>query len=39
MSDRVILASGSPIRRQLLERAGLVFEAKPVSVDEAAIRD
>jgi septum formation protein len=39
MYERVILASGSPIRRQLLERAGLVFEAMPVAVDEAAIRD
>ncbi|TCP40290.1 Maf family protein [Rhodovulum marinum] len=39
MSDRVILASGSPIRRQLLERAGLVFEVMPAPVDEDAIRD
>lgn len=39
MSQHVILASGSPIRRQLLERAGLVFEVLPVRVDEAAIRD
>ncbi|MGC9418321.1 MAG: Maf family protein [Rhodovulum sp.] len=39
MSDRVILASGSPIRRKLLERAGLAFEVMPVSVDETAIRD
>lgn len=39
MSQRVILASGSPIRRQLLERARLAFEVLPASVDEAAIRD
>ncbi|GAA0297288.1 Maf family protein [Rhodovulum strictum] len=38
MNERVILASGSPIRRELLERAGLVFEVMPVAVDEAAIR-
>lgn len=38
MSDRVILASGSAIRRQLLTRAGLVFEAMPARVDEDAIR-
>ncbi|TCO73429.1 Maf family protein [Rhodovulum euryhalinum] len=39
MSQRVILASASPIRRQLLEQAGLVFEVMPAAVDEAAIRD
>jgi len=39
MSQRVILASGSPIRRHLLETAGLAFEVMPAAVDEAAIRE
>lgn len=38
MTQRVILASGSAIRRQLLTQAGLRFEVMPPSVDEAAIR-
>jgi len=38
MSDRVVLASGSPVRRQLLERAGVPLEVVPAHVDEAAIR-
>lgn len=31
---RLILASGSPARRELLERAGYPFEVKPANVDE-----
>ncbi|MBN2907319.1 MAG: septum formation protein Maf [Rhodobacteraceae bacterium] len=39
MSQPVILASGSSIRRDLLERAGLEFEVLPAKVDEEAIRN
>lgn len=39
MSDRIVLASGSQIRRELLRNAGLDVEVKPVKVDEAMIRD
>ncbi|QYU66338.1 Maf family protein [Leptolyngbya sp. 15MV] len=35
----LVLASASPARRGLMERAGLVFEAVPAAVDEAAIKD
>ncbi|TCP61133.1 septum formation protein [Rhodovulum bhavnagarense] len=38
MAQRIILASGSVIRRQLLARSGLVFDAVPARVDEEAIR-
>jgi septum formation protein len=31
---RLILASGSPARRELLERAGFPFEVRPAGVDE-----
>ncbi|MBM4072189.1 MAG: septum formation protein Maf [Planctomycetes bacterium] len=31
---RLILASGSPARRELLERAGHAFEVQPANVDE-----
>src|SRR6516165_6582745 len=31
---RLILASGSPARRDLLTRAGLTFEVMPASIDE-----
>jgi septum formation protein len=34
----LILASSSSARRRLLERAGLVFQAVPAAVDEAAIK-
>lgn len=34
----LILASSSPIRRQLLSAAGVEFEAIPPAVDEAAIK-
>lgn len=35
---RLILASASPIRSQLLTRAGLAHEALPARIDEEAIR-
>lgn len=35
---RLILASQSAIRRQLLQNAGLVFESLPVRIDEDTIR-
>ena len=37
--SRVVLASGSPIRAELLKRAGVPFEVEVASVDEAEIRD
>lgn len=36
---RIILASGSQSRRQLLEGAGVVFDVVPADVDERALRD
>jgi septum formation protein len=39
---RLILASGSAARRELLERAGIAFEVRPANVDEptgAGVRD
>lgn len=39
MADRVILASGSAIRRSLLENAGVPFTVETKPVDEAAIRE
>ena len=36
---RLILASQSPSRRQLLQAVGLEFEAMPAAVDEATIRE
>ncbi len=38
-TGRVVLASGSEIRRRLLENAGVTFETRPAKVDEEAIRD
>ncbi|MBI1217027.1 MAG: septum formation protein Maf [Rhodobacteraceae bacterium] len=38
MTVPLILASASPIRAELLRRAGLSVEAMPARVDEAAIR-
>ena len=38
MSD-LILASTSPIRRQILENAGLTVDQRPARVDEDAIRE
>jgi septum formation protein len=34
LPPRLILASGSPARRELLERAGITFEVKPAAIDE-----
>ena len=34
---RLVLASGSPRRRQLLEQLGLEIEVRPAAVDEAAL--
>ncbi|MBF9029332.1 septum formation protein Maf [Rhodobacterales bacterium HKCCE3408] len=36
---RLVLASGSTIRADLLTRIGLTFEVMPARIDEAAIRD
>lgn len=40
MSDapRLVLASGSAARRQMMEQAGLSFEVQPASIDEAAVK-
>jgi septum formation protein len=37
--SRVVLASASPIRAELLKRAGIGFEIEVAAIDEAAIRD
>lgn len=37
MSPRLILASGSPRRRSLLEGLGLTFVVRPVAVDESPL--
>ena len=37
-NPRLVLASGSRFRRQLLEAAGLVFDVDPADIDEAALR-
>jgi septum formation protein len=37
MAPRIILASGSSFRRNLLENAGIDFEAIPASIDERAV--
>ncbi|MBK1634870.1 Maf family protein [Rhodovulum adriaticum] len=39
MSQRIVLASGSPIRRHLLQQAHLDFDVIPARVDEDAIRN
>lgn len=39
MTERIILASGSDIRRQLLERAGVAVEIVPARIDEAALKE
>ena len=39
MSQPLILASGSPIRAQLLTQAGLAFEVVRARVDEEMVRD
>lgn len=38
MHRRIVLASGSAIRRSLLENAGLTIETIPARIDEEAIR-
>ena len=38
-SQSIILASASPVRRELLERAGLVFDVEVSGVDEKVVRD
>lgn len=38
-ATRLILASGSPARRSLLEAAGLIFDVRPADIDEASIRN
>ena len=38
-APKLILASGSPARRALLQAAGLRFTVCPAAVDEAAIKD
>lgn len=35
----LVLASASPVRRMLLERAGLRFDVEPSTVDEDAVRE
>lgn len=39
MNSDLVLASGSPIRRTLLENAGLRVVVSPARVDEATLRD
>lgn len=39
MGRTVILASASPVRQDLLGRAGLAFEVIPARIDEQAIKD
>ena len=37
MSETIVLASGSPFRRKMLEDAGLAIEAVPARTDERAV--
>ena len=37
MTETLILASGSPFRKAMLENAGLSVEAFPASIDERAV--
>ena len=39
MSGRIILASGSAIRREILDGAGLAYEVIACPIDEAAIKE
>jgi septum formation protein len=36
-AERLILASGSPFRRQMLQAAGLAFEVHPADIDERSV--
>ncbi|MCV6596679.1 MAG: Maf family protein [Mangrovicoccus sp.] len=38
MEDRLVLASGSATRRQLLENAGVLVDLSPARIDEEALR-
>lgn len=38
ISSQLVLASLSPIRRQILKKAGLLFDVKPSTIDEEIIR-
>ena len=37
MTEKIILASGSPFRKAMLENAGIDFEAIPADIDERAV--
>lgn len=39
MKKLVVLASGSPFRRKMLEDAGIAVEAVPADIDERAVED
>lgn len=39
MSTKIILASASPFRREMLERAGIEISALPSSIDERAVEE
>ncbi|MBZ0161699.1 MAG: Maf-like protein [Notoacmeibacter sp.] len=39
MNDEIILASASPFRREMLERAGLSFRAEAAAIDERAVEE
>lgn len=39
MSEPVVLASGSPFRRKMLEDAGVAVEAIPAQIDERAVEE
>ena len=39
MAPDLVLASGSPTRRMLLENAGITVHVEPARIDEAALRD
>lgn len=39
MNDEIILASASPFRREMLERAGLAFRAEAAAIDERAAEE
>lgn len=39
MKKPIVLASGSPFRRKMLEDAGIVIEAVPADIDERAVEE